>query len=141
MGDRRIIANPDKDRCRLYHPVGEAGKRAVHRGPAASGQEADRARSRLINHAIRHTPLDIDKQEMDGQQITGEGAWRGGGFHPGEHRPSDGLRRARGRQPITGNGGEGDRARKPVREELIDEGAAVRTKLVRRHRRPPAVAA
>jgi hypothetical protein len=35
----------------------------------------------MINHTIRHIPLDIDKQDMDGQQITGEGTNRGGGFH------------------------------------------------------------
>ena len=35
--------------------------------PAASGQEANGGQPRLINDAIRHTPSDINKQEMDGQ--------------------------------------------------------------------------
>jgi hypothetical protein len=78
----RMRQCPEQDRFSLNHTVGETGKRAVNRGPASSGQEADGGRSRLINHAIRHMPLDIDKQEMDGQQVTGEGARRGGGFHP-----------------------------------------------------------
>jgi hypothetical protein len=91
----------------------------------------------MINHAIRYMPLDIDKQEMDGQQKAGERARRGGGFHLREHRPSDRLRRARGRQPITRNRVQGDWAHKPLREELIDECAAVLTKIARRHQRPP----
>jgi hypothetical protein len=76
-----------------------------------------------------HPPLGINKQEMDGQQIAGEGARRGGGFLPRQHGPGDRLRRAASGQPITGNRGEGDRALKALREELVDECRAVLTKM------------
>jgi hypothetical protein len=91
----------------------------------------------MTYHAMGRTPLSIDKQDMDGQQVAGKGVMRVGGFHLREHRTGDRLRRAGGGQSITCNRSQGDRAFKALREELVDKRDAVLTKIVRRHWRLP----
>src|SRR2546429_242488 len=83
----------------------------------ASGQDAARGSTRAIDHAMRHPPLRIDEQDIDGRQIHGEEARRG---HQGLSHTGDRLRRANSGQAINVDCAKKDRALKPLIEEPVD---------------------
>jgi hypothetical protein len=73
---------------------------------------------------------------MDGQQIHGEWARGGVGFHQEPRSTGDRLRRADGSQAINGHRGKIDQAVAALIEGSVDDLDALLTKVVGRHGNP-----